>query len=216
MSRGTAGGPQNANKCLTGGLSVAVPSHAPVLWMRPPKTHAQHQLQGTTPQTVLPNQSPVSAGRPKLPKNLPPAARQAFKDACRALEARRALTPGDAALLRVYALLVARHEAAIEKVMAQGLVATYTRLNSNGQEVETEKPNLYLKIAQDCERQLVAVLDRLGLSPRARDAVKPTAPRRAKVVQPGSVAWAIQNAAQESEEETAPETQPEAGDDLDD
>lgn len=106
--------------------------------------------------------------------------------------------------MRIYAVLVDRHESALEKVISQGTVVSYTRLNNHGEEVETEKKNLHLAVAQECERQLVAILDRLGLSPRARDYVRPTAPRKRKPATiPGSVAWQLeQDAAQETEQET--------------
>jgi hypothetical protein len=91
------------------------------------------------------------------------------------------------------------------------MVRTYTRLNNHGEEVETEKHNLHLKIAQDAESRLISILDRLGLSPRARDYVRPTAPRKKKPASiPGSVAWALeqesqQQAEQETEQQTAPD-----------
>lgn len=181
---------------------------------RTQKDPATHALQGTSSQAVVPGQSSVPAGRPKLPKGLSSAARAAFKDACRALEIRRALTPGDGALLRIYAVLVDRHESALQKVIEQGTVVAYTRLNNHGEEVETEKKNLHLAVAQECERQLVAILDRLGLSPRARDYVRPTAPRKKKpAAVPGSVAWALQQEAeQETEQEPHQENAPDFGD----
>jgi P27 family predicted phage terminase small subunit len=178
---------------------------------RTQKDQATHALQGTTSQANVPGQSAVPAGRPKLPKGLSTSARAAFKDACRALEARRALTPGDAYLLKLFAVLTHRHEMAQAKLDEEGMVRTYTRLNNHGEEVETEKHNLHLRIAQDCEARLISILDRLGLSPRARDYVRPTAPRKKKPASiPGSVAWALeqesqQQAEQETEQQTAPD-----------
>jgi phage terminase small subunit len=37
-----------------------------------------------------------------------------------------------------------------------------------------EKPNLWLKVAETSERNMIACLDRLGLTPNARGKVKPT------------------------------------------
>jgi P27 family predicted phage terminase small subunit len=161
---------------------------------------------------MLPGQSSVPAGRPKLPKGLSTAARAAFKEACKALESRRALTPGDGALLRLYAVLTHRHEQAQAAVDSEGLVCTYTRLNNHGEEVETEKPNLHLKIAQDCERQLVAILDRLGLTPRHRDSVKPVGPKKTKAAVPGSVLWELQQAEQQEAEPEAQSSSPDFSD----
>jgi P27 family predicted phage terminase small subunit len=173
----------------------------------PAKNPQLHRIQGTKSQAELPDQSTVAAGKPKLPKSLKsPAARAAFRDACNALQARRALTPGDGRLLVLYAVLVSRHEQAQAVVDTEGLIVTYTRLNNHGEEVQTQKPNIALKIAQDCERQLVSILDRLGLTPRHRDSVKPTAPKKRKpVTVPGSVAWELEQQAEDAQQQSTPD-----------
>lgn len=56
----------------------------------------------------------------------------------------------------------------------EGVVVEYTRLDSNGQQVTVEKPNVNLKIAEVAERSMVALLSKLGLSPKDRQLVKPT------------------------------------------
>jgi hypothetical protein len=100
------------------------------------------------------------------------------------------------------------------KLDEQGMVVTYTRLNNHGEAVETEKHNLHLRIAQDCEARLLSILDRLGLSPRARDYVRPTAPRKKKPASvPGSVAWELE---QQAAQETAQEPQQETAQDFSD
>jgi P27 family predicted phage terminase small subunit len=128
------------------------------------KTIPEHELANTKPQYVLPD-SDVSAGRPKYPKNLSPDAKRFFKGLCRMLERRRTLTEGDAELIRLAAILRDRHERAIEHVRTEGEICTY------GDEV---KENLWLKQAKDAEKQLVSLLDRLGLTPAARGKIKQT------------------------------------------
>jgi phage terminase small subunit len=101
------------------------------------------------------------------------------------LESRRALTEGDGELLRLYAVIFDRHTRALAKINEQGEIKMYTRLDSNGQPHEVEKPNLWLKVAETAERNLVAILDRLGLTPHNRGKVKPTAqPKDEKPIDP--------------------------------
>lgn len=97
-----------------------------------------------------------------------------FKTICGLLESRRALTDADGPILALYCIAYNRAKKANEKLQEQDEICVYTRLDSNGQPTQVEKPNLWLKVAQDSERQMVACLDRLGLSPLARDKVKPT------------------------------------------
>lgn len=137
------------------------------------KSLDEHKLTGTKPQYVVPT-SDVKPGRPRYPKSLTPEARRFFKGICSLLEKRRTLTEGDAELIRLAAILRGRHERAIRKLEVEGEVCTYTRLDSNSKPVEVEKPNLWLGVAKDAEKQLVAVLDRLGLTPANRSKIKQT------------------------------------------
>ena len=91
------------------------------------------------------------------------------------MEARQVITPGDAELLRIYAVAYTRHERALDKLAVEGEICVYVRLDSNGQAHDQEKPNLWLKVAQDAERTMVACLDWLGLTPLNRNKVRPTA-----------------------------------------
>lgn len=140
----------------------------------PPKPEELHKLHGTKSEVVSERPSGIQGGRPRVPENLSPEATKEFKKLCAALRKRRALTPGDASILRLWAILFDRHNAALVQLAAEGLVVEYSRLDSNGKEVPTFKTNLYLKIAEVCEGKMIALLDRLGLSPRARDYVRPT------------------------------------------
>ena len=142
---------------------------------QPAKSPELHALHGTTPQTPKTVASPIPAGRPKFPGNLAAELRPVFKKICRMLETRRALTEADGPLLALYCVSYARAQKANEKLAVEGEVCEYTRLDSNGQPHVVEKPNLWLKVAQDAEKQMVACLDRLGLSPMNRDKVKQTA-----------------------------------------
>ena len=159
----------------------------------PRKADELHALHGSRPHDRTPvTSSLLVAGRPDYPKGLTPAARRVFKTLCKQLEERRALTPGDGHLLQLYAEIFDRRQRAQAKLLAQGEVCIYTRLDSNGQPHQFEKSNLNLKVAQDAERQLVAILDRLGLSPLAGTKVKQTrGTEQAEEAQPGTVAYMI-------------------------
>src|SRR6266478_8553330 len=151
--------------------------------MQRAKSIAEHALHGTTPGAKNPSlASNIAAGRPKFPKNLPTDLRQVFKRTCKLLETRRALTEADGPLLARYCIAYQRAERAQTKLDEQGEICLYTRLDSNGTAHQMEKPNLWLKVAQDAEKMMVACLDRLGLSPMNRDKVKPTASNEAEVL----------------------------------
>ena len=143
----------------------------------PRKTDPLHWLEGTKSQAkaALENRDgfTVPESRPRTPKDLTPEALVVFKRVCGLLKKRHALTAGDVELLRVYAINYVRHSRANAKLEEEGEVVAYSRLDSNGKEVKTEKPNHWLKIAETAEKNMVACLDRLGLSPLNRGKVKP-------------------------------------------
>jgi P27 family predicted phage terminase small subunit len=120
--------------------------------------------------------SNVAPGRPRFPKKLSPDAKRFFKNLTRTLEARKTLTEGDQQLLRLAAILLDRHERSMDHVLEEGEICTYTRTDSNGAQFEVVKENLWLRCAKDAEKQLVAVLDRLGLTPMNRGKIKPAEP----------------------------------------
>jgi len=140
------------------------------------KSDDLHWLQGTKPEPppAAKEGTPIPPGRPKYPAGISAAAKRVFKRLCSLLEERKHLSHGDGELLRLYALLYTRHEKAMAKLETEGEICTYIRLDSNGQPHDQVKPNLWLKVAQDSERNMVACLDRLGLTPGTRARVKPT------------------------------------------
>jgi P27 family predicted phage terminase small subunit len=140
----------------------------------PKKSDELHALTGTKSQAKPEPEYMLPPGRPRPPKNLSAEARKVFKRLCSLLEKRRALTEGDGELLRLYSLLYDRHARALAKIEEQGEICSYTRLDSNGQPHEVEKENLWLKVAVTAEKNMVACLDRLGLTPHNRAKVKPT------------------------------------------
>lgn len=149
----------------------------------------------TSPEFVVP------AGRPRLPEHLSADAVKKFKLLCAMLRKRRTLTAGDGEMLRLYAILFDRHERAMAKISVEGEIRIYTRLDAHGEQVEVEKHNLWLKVAETSEQKMVAILDRLGLSPMNRQKAKPIPtpppPPPADEYPVGSVGWFEQETARQ-------------------
>src|SRR5690242_13973729 len=130
------------------------------------KPLAVHALAGTDPKYT--QEPAIEASRPKFPRGLKGEGKKIFKRLAAILERRHALTEGEVELLRLYAILSVRHAKALEHIEIEGEVCKYSRLNNRGEEVLTEKPSLWLAIAETSEKHMVAILDRLGLSPLNR------------------------------------------------
>jgi len=136
------------------------------------KSLIDHKLNNTKPEYVEPGLS-VAPGRPRYPKGLSPDEKKAFKNVSRLLEQRRSLTEGDGEILRLMAVVFVRWQKALQMVAAQGEIRVYTRLDKFGVAHDSERPNLWLKVAQESEKFVLSILDRAGLSPMTRGKVKP-------------------------------------------
>jgi P27 family predicted phage terminase small subunit len=156
---------------------------------RPPKTPAQHILHGTVSQAkVGVGESVYTAGRPHFPSHMSKVARTEAKRLVRLLEDRRTVTPGDIAVITLYAEVYARWVATKAAVGDDLMVETKMK-NSNGEFVTVKRLNPLLKVLQLDESKLLALTRELGLTPQARDKVKPTSSKRgALAVVPGSIA----------------------------
>lgn len=160
----------------------------------PRKADDLHALHSSRPHDRTPvTPSMLVAGRPRFPKGLSAEARRVFKLLVRQLEARRALTEGDGFLLQLAAELWDRRARAQAKLLEEGEVKLYERLDNNGIAHQVEKTNLNLKVATEAEKQLVSILDRLGLSPLQGSKIKQTRPPESTFEQmpEGSVGWMI-------------------------
>jgi len=134
----------------------------------------EHDLRGTRPEYTT--DSAHVGALPRPPKFLTAEAKKKFRSAVRQLADRRAVTSGDSDLLAIYASTWERWVAACEKVRTEGAIKIYSRAGADGHLHEVEKVNLNSGIVKDCERTMLAILTRLGLTPKDRDAVRPTAP----------------------------------------
>jgi len=140
----------------------------------PRKAEVLHELHGTRIHDRAETTPGLNPGRPRYPKDATPEDKRIFKKLCKQLSARRALTEGDEFLLTLASSLWVRRGRAHAKLLEEGEVTFYTRLDPNGVAHKIEKPNLHLKVAENCEKQLVAILDRLGLTPLNATKVKLT------------------------------------------
>ena len=138
---------------------------------QPRKDLSEHKLQGTKPKYVE-ESSTLPPGRPRYPKGLRPDEKKAFKNFSRLLEQRRSLTEGDGEILRLISIVFCRWQKALRMVAEQGEIRIYTRLDKFGVAHDSERPNLWLKVAQDAEKFVQGQLDRMGLTPLNRGKVK--------------------------------------------
>jgi P27 family predicted phage terminase small subunit len=139
----------------------------------PRKSDAMHALSGTKSQATTPDII-TPPGRPKCPKEFTKEQRRIFKQVCKLLETRRALTAGDGELLRVYVVTFVRWQRALSFIETEGEICKYVRMDSNGQPHDQFKTNLWLPVAEKAEQKLISLCDRLGLTPLNRSKVKPT------------------------------------------
>lgn len=163
---------------------------------RPPiETSASPRFRPTRAKEFVPD---ALAGRPACPRFLSAPAKQRFRQLCRQLEQRRQLTKADGELLALYATLWVRWREASDDVARRGAVVISISRGKNQEIIEREKKNPYLLIAQETEKEMVAVLDRLGFTPLNREKVKKT--KAAEPTEPVLPAWLIEETETEEEQ----------------
>jgi len=139
---------------------------------RPTKDLVQHKLEGTIQRAI--GSSFIAGSLPRPPKDLSKEERKRFKGHVRMLADRRAVTSGDASLLAILVRTETRCIQAQEKITTEGMVVTYQYATPKGELYEVKKANIHLKILENAEKQCIAILVRLGLTPRDREHVRPT------------------------------------------
>jgi P27 family predicted phage terminase small subunit len=146
----------------------------------PRKSDFSHWLSGSVSQARPDPDFEPEAGRPAYPNNISKTAKQAFKRLVEILQKRRAVTPGDFDVLRIYAVTFDRHEP-LEHLQAEGEVVETICLDNHGEQFVKVKHNLWLRVAQDSEKSIIQCLDRLGLTPLAKSKVKPAKSKEAPI-----------------------------------
>jgi P27 family predicted phage terminase small subunit len=146
---------------------------------RPAKTDQQHRLEGTVSQVGRTNSTQVASryagGRPQIPQHLDKLARSEFKRVCHELEHRKTLTSGDRTTIAVLAECYARWVTA-KKELGTDYTITVTITDKQGHIITTVKANPLLKVVEVCEARILSLQTALGLTPQARDRVRPTQP----------------------------------------
>jgi P27 family predicted phage terminase small subunit len=178
---------------------------------RPRKSEQLHQLQGTVSQVKPVTESHVVGGRPKIPSDLDKGLRRIFKDLCRLLSERRALSKGDVELVRLYCFVYDRHRKEVAALREEGCVMTYYRLNNHGESVPQVKENIRLKICSAAEKQMASILSQLGMTPTAKDRARPVSTDASKEkYAPGTIGWLKQRGEFETPNNLVVLTPPEA------
>jgi P27 family predicted phage terminase small subunit len=139
----------------------------------PRKSEKEHWLEGTKAHTG-PRPSEFAGGRPRVPKNLSPVARKAYKRAVQLLENRRTLTPSDETTLEIYARTYALWVHASEQ-LGDKLIVETTVLDSNGAPHTVKKVNQLLKIVDSLTARVHALAKSLGLTQVDLNRCKPVA-----------------------------------------
>jgi P27 family predicted phage terminase small subunit len=111
-------------------------------------------------------------GRPPCPRSLTKEEKQRFRQICKELEARRSLSRGDGELIVLYCTTWTRWKKACADVDVRGEVITYVTTGKDGVEIQREKKNTFLLIAQESEKQMRGILTDLGFTPTSRERAK--------------------------------------------
>jgi P27 family predicted phage terminase small subunit len=144
---------------------------------RPAKSNELHQLQGTKSQAKSATESVFAGGRPKFPAHLSKVARSEAKRVVKLLEDRRTVTPGDIALISLYAEVYSRW-VATKAAIGDELMVEIKMKDANGAIHSTKRLNPLLKVAQADEAKLIQLTTQMGLTPVTRDRVRPTKSQR--------------------------------------
>ncbi|PYT32365.1 MAG: hypothetical protein DMG58_10320, partial [Acidobacteria bacterium] len=82
--------------------------------------------------------------------------------------------------LTVFALCQARYLKATADVEKRGFEIEVERVDKKGERYTTSTPNPSLQIISQCERQLLALAVRLGMTPKDRSGIRPAKPKTPK------------------------------------
>ncbi len=141
----------------------------------PRKSPVLHNLQGTKINYPTgAHESHIEGSKPRVPRWLTASARRKFVELSKELVKRQVATRGDADLLAMAATLWDRWKTANDHVIKEGAVITVQLYSKDGTPYTQEEISPWLKVAQASEKQFLAVLQQLGLSPMARDKIKVT------------------------------------------
>jgi P27 family predicted phage terminase small subunit len=122
-------------------------------------------------------ESTVTASRPRMPATLTATEQAFWKSAVSLLRSKGTLAKTDAPTLTLYAVISARYVKANADIEEKGLVYDEQRFSKAGDSYTVRVTNPNVKIAESCERQLLALQKSLGLTPADREKVRKAKPR---------------------------------------
>src|SRR5579862_2366973 len=133
---------------------------------RPALSDQEHALKGTERRCRVPNviSLATTAGRPTCPRSLSKAAKKEWRAIVNLLESRSVLDPGAGPTLELYANIRARYLKAMADVDKNGEQIMQTKSTSKGELYTVLVENPYLKIATECEAQLMQLTKTLGIA----------------------------------------------------
>jgi P27 family predicted phage terminase small subunit len=144
---------------------------------RPRKTESEHWLANTVPQYSDAPESTQGfrAGRPKMPKDLPPVAEAEWRRMCKQLLKRGTLTAVDSSALEIYVRMFARWVKVAAMAEEEPLVETEWT-DSAGAVHKKVVENPASKIAARLEISLRNYQKEFAATPASRDKAKRAAP----------------------------------------
>jgi P27 family predicted phage terminase small subunit len=132
----------------------------------------------------------VPNGVPDVPDHLSQDERVVWDETVAVLGERQALSEGDGPIIELFARTKCRWQRESVALENEGAVIDITRIVSN-QPVQCTVVNPRSKIVAQLERQLLSMLTALGLTPRARRAVKPAEKRKSDAPKFGTGGWVL-------------------------
>jgi P27 family predicted phage terminase small subunit len=156
------------------------------------KTKDEHWLANSVPQySDAPEQGPgFRAGRPKMPKDLPPVAQDEWKRMTKQLLRRGTLTSVDASVLEIYCCAFARWKKMALEAEKNPLIETEWTDAAGATHTKTVE-NPASKIAARLEISLRNYQKELSATPASREKTKRVAPpvTDTKEPEPGTFDW---------------------------
>jgi P27 family predicted phage terminase small subunit len=143
-----------------------------------------HKLKGTRATRADLAESGFTKGKPKMPKDLPPAAAEEWKRLSKSLSARGTLTKTDASAMEVYVRLFAHWKLVCAEIDKYGPMVDETDDKGNVRRVQ----NPAMKMAAALEHLIARYLASFSATPITREKTKPAAQPKPPAPEPGSPA----------------------------
>ena len=144
------------------------------------KSLAEHALSGSKPQYVEQEPSQFPAGRPKMPKDLPPVAQAEWKRLFKELAKRGTMTRVDSSAAEVYVRLFADWRAFEDELENNGRLIDETILDKDGNPHTRRIVNPAVKFAVQLGNAVRQYQKEFSATPASREKAKPAAPPEPK------------------------------------